>query len=138
MAISEQRVHTRAIFFRINMGTQAGTYFAFRDPGQPHAIAALILDISEGGVQILSQAGSQLTGKSFQLEMHLATADGIETLDGGEIQWVWSEPEGMYTRSGFVSRAEGHTLDSLVQGLPVPADRVIRCALHPVGHMAAA
>ncbi|MDR7306706.1 hypothetical protein [Rhodoferax saidenbachensis] len=38
--------------------------FAFRDANNPQSIAALVMDISEGGVQILSQAGLQLTGKS--------------------------------------------------------------------------
>ncbi|WP_296510928.1 PilZ domain-containing protein [Rhodoferax sp.] len=138
MARSEQRVHTRATFFRIGSGSQAATYFAFRDANQPQALAALILDVSEGGVQILSQAGSQLTGKSFQLEMHFATDQGIETLDGGEIQWVWSEPDGIYTRSGFVARAEGHSLATFIQGLPAQKEHIIRCALYPVGHLAVA
>ena len=138
MAVSEQRVHTRATYFRLGTGTQTASYFVFRDADKPDAIAALILDISEGGVQILSQAGSYLTGKSFRLDLHVASADGFEVVDGGEVQWVWSQPEGIYTRSGFVSRAEGHSLATLLQGLPVQNEQVIRCALYPVGHMATA
>ncbi|NBW50412.1 MAG: PilZ domain-containing protein [Betaproteobacteria bacterium] len=138
MAVSEQRVHTRATFFRLGTGQQAESYFSFRDASRQDAIAALIVDISEGGVQVLSQAGSYLTGKSFRLDLHVASVDGIETVDGGEVQWVWSQPEGIYTRSGFVARAEGHSLATLLQGLPVQNEQVIRCALYPVGHMATA
>ncbi len=138
MAVTEQRVHTRATFFRLGTGNNTESYFSFRDPSRQDAIAALIVDISEGGVQIISQAGSYLTGKSFRLELHIATANGIETVDGGEVQWVWSQPEGIYTRSGFVSRAEGGSLAKLRSGLPVQEEQVIRCALYPVGQTAAA
>lgn len=138
MSFPEQRVHTRAIFFRLGSGGHAETYFAFRDADKPDAIAALVLDVSEGGIQILSQAGSQLTGKSFRLELHVRGAQGFQTMDGGEIQWVWSRPEGIYTRSGFVARAEGHTLSDLMQGLPLEGEHAVRCVLHPVGQMALA
>jgi hypothetical protein len=138
MAASEQRVHTRATYFRLGSGSQTESYFVFRDADKPDAIAALVLDISEGGLQILSQAGSYLTGKSFRLQLHTASADGFELVDGGEIQWVWSRPEGIYTRSGFVARAEGHSLATLLTGLPAKSEHVIRCALYPVGHMATA
>lgn len=138
MAASEQRVHTRSTYFRLGTGNQSASYFVFRDANQPDAIAALVLDISEGGVQILSQAGSYLTGKSFRLELHTASADGMEIVDGGEIQWVWSRPEGIYTRSGFVARAEGHSLATLLTGLPAQDEHIIRCALYPVGQMALA
>lgn len=138
MAAPEQRVHTRATYFRLGSGRNAETYFVFRDADKPNAIAALVLDISEGGVQILSQAGSYLTGKSFRLELHTATDEGFETVDGGEIQWVWSEPEGIYTRSGFVARAEGHSLATMMPPSATQSDRVIRCALYPVGQMAMA
>jgi len=138
MPFSEQRVHTRATFFRLGTGSQAETYFSFRDADKPDAIAALVMDVSEGGIQILSQAGSQLTGRSFRLNMHIATDQGFQTIDGGEIQWVWSRPEGIYTRSGFVARAEGHTLSDLMQGLPLEGEHAVRCVLHPVGQMALA
>ena len=138
MSSPEQRVHTRAIFFRLGSGSRAETYFAFRDADKPDAIAALVLDVSEGGIQILSQAGSQLTGKSFRLELHILGDTGVRTVDGGEIQWVWSRPEGIYTRSGFVARAEGHTLADLLQGMPLEGEHAVRCALHPVGQMAVA
>ena len=42
-------------------------------------------------------------------------AQGFQTMDGGEIQWVWSRPEGIYTRSGFVARAlERHQIKGAV------------------------
>ncbi len=138
MPFPEQRVHTRATFFRLGTGHQAETYFSFRDADKPDAIAALVMDVSEGGVQILSQAGSQLTGRSFHLYLHIATSEGFQTIDGGEIQWVWSRPEGIYTRSGFVSRAEGHSLAELLQGLHVQGEHAVRCVLQPVGQMAIA
>jgi hypothetical protein len=138
MPVPEQRVHTRSTFFRLGSGPQTASYFVFRDADKPNAIAALVMDISEGGVQILSQAGSYLTGKSFRLDLQVSSADGFETVDGGEIQWIWSRPEGIYTRSGFVSRAEGHSLSTLLQGLPAQQEQVIRCALYPVGQMAIA
>lgn len=133
MASPEQRVHTRAPFFLLGTGANATALFAFRDANSPQSIAALVLDISEGGVQILSQPGSNLTGKSFHLELVVSPGDVSEKLDGGEVQWVWSRPEGMYIRSGFVARAETQVLSLLLATLQAADHKVLRCVLHPVG-----
>jgi len=138
MASSDKRVYTRAPFFRLGTGANATSMFAFRDENSPRSIAALVMDISEGGVQILSQAGLQLTGKSFHLELVVSPTDVSEKLDGGEMQWVWSRPEGMYTRSGFVARADTQVLSMLVATLQAADHKVLRCVLHPVGEQAMA
>jgi hypothetical protein len=138
MASSEQRVHTRAPFFLLGTGANATPMFAFRDANNPQSIAALVMDISEGGVQILSQAGLQLTGKSFHLELVVSPGDVSEKLDGGEVQWVWSRPEGMYIRSGFVARADTQVLSLLLATLQAADHKVLRCVLHPVGEQALA
>ena len=132
MPTSENRVHTRASFFRLGTGPQTESYFSFRASDKPDAIAALIMDLSPKGAKILSQAGSYLTGKTFRLEMHFATEEGFESVDGGDIKWVWSEPEGIYTMSGFEVTAADQDLVALLQGITLPAKHAIRCALYPV------
>lgn len=132
MASSDQRVHTRAPFFILGTGANATSLFAFRDTHSPKSIAALVMDIGEGGVQILSQPGLPLTGKSFHLQLVVSPTDVSEKLDGGEVQWVWSRPEGMYIRSGFVARADTQVLAMLVATLQAADHRVLRCVLHPV------
>ncbi len=54
------------------------------------------------------------------------------------MQCVWSQPEGMLTRSGFVARAETQVLPLLLATLQAANHRVQRCLLHPVGASALA
>ena len=136
MEISEKRVHTRAQFFRLGTGANATSMFAFRDEANPQSIAALVLDISEGGLQILSQAGALMPGKAFQLELVVSPSDASEKLAAGHVQWVWSRPEGIYTRSGFVLQTDASSLPTLVAALQAADQQMLRCVLHPVSAQA--
>jgi hypothetical protein len=136
MEISEKRVHTRAQFFRLGTGANATSMFAFRDEANPQSIAALVLDISEGGLQILSHAGALMPGKAFQLELVVSPSDASEKLVAGDVQWVWSRPEGIYTRSGFVMQTDASRLSTLVATLHAADQQMLRCVLHPLSRQA--
>ena len=138
MTQSEQRAHPRAIYFRLGTGAHAESYFSFRSAAHPEAIAALVLDYSEGGVQLLATADTDLTRQAFRLELHTAGASGIKSIDAGEIQWVWSRPEGVYTRSGFATLQKNEAATQILGTLAGQADQVIRCALYPLRQLAAA
>ena len=138
MTQSEQRVHPRAIYFRLGTGAHTESYFSFRSAAHPEAIAALVLDYSEGGMQLLATADTDLTRQRFRLELHTAGANGIASIDAGEIQWVWSRPEGVYTRSGFASIQKSEAASQALGGLAAHTEHVIRCALYPLRDMVAA
>ena len=129
MTFPEQRSHARAPLQPLGPSTPWPLAL------QTHALGTVraeVLDISEGGVQILSRHDLRLTGKSFHLQVVVCHRDSTEVMDGGEIQGVWSHSGQAHSRSGFLVRADRKALAHLVQKLRTTAPRVLHCMLHPV------
>lgn len=126
MALFEQRSHARAPLPPLGVSAHGPQLHA------PGSVAAQVLDISEGGVQIRSRPSQPLTGKSFHLQVLLGPWDKAELLDGGEIQCVWSHTEQMHSRSGFLVRADRQALAGLSHRLHALAPQVLHCLLRPV------
>jgi hypothetical protein len=126
----EKRVHTRAQYFLIKDHDEAVPIYAFREADDFAAIPALVVDISDGGVQVLSTDAAELSQRVYDLELVVGEAlqGGIERL---EVHRVWSRPDGVNVRSGFVfapSRDPHLEWATVLSGAP---HHVLRCVLHP-------
>jgi hypothetical protein len=127
---SERRTYARAQYFLLRDGSEQVPVFAFRPENEADAVPALVVDISEGGVQILSTPITQISIGSYTLE--LVPADG--TLPGKRhiVHLVWSRPEGMNIRSGFVFDNPSESNADVAALLTASKHRILRCVLHPV------
>jgi hypothetical protein len=106
MESSERRTHTLAQFFLVRQDHDYVPVFAFRSPDDIDAVPALVVDASEGGVQILTTVNATVEGLHYELEVLCAEA-GSARLPAWEVHLVWSRQEGMYVKSGFVFETAG-------------------------------
>jgi hypothetical protein len=131
---SNQRLHTRAPCFllRTGSGLEFVPVFAFRASDEPDAIAALVVDISVGGLQILSQSDANIQSSTFKLELIQSDIQthAVQSLHTCEVQWVWSKSDGMYLRSGFSFRTGAERIPSLIEQLNASEHHLLRCVLH--------
>lgn len=128
---TENRVHTRAQFFRISSpGEDPVAVYAFRAENDKDAIPALVVDLSEGGVQILSNTTAPLVGSLFNL--NLVPETPLPDLHPYQVQKVWSCTEGIYVKTGF-EFAEGVAIgETLIKLFSSNENCFLRCVLHPV------
>lgn len=129
---ADKRTHTRAQYFLIKEAKEAIPIYAFRDPTDTLAIPALVVDLGDGGVQILTTNGVDLSLERYALEL-VVTGSTVDAAIGREpVQLVWSRPDGTNVRSGFAfSRGEevGAKWSQLLEGQP---HHLLRCVLHPL------
>lgn len=128
---ADKRTHTRAQYFLIKDGPQVVPVYAFREQDDVLAVPALVVDIGEGGVQILSTHTSDLSQPSYDLELVTETPTA-QPLERARIEKVWSREDGVNIRSGFAftqASNAGAAWIEILQGAP---HHLLRCVLHPV------
>jgi len=129
---ADKRMHTRTQYFLIKDEKQAIPIYAFRDPSDLLAIPALVVDIGEGGVQILTTRGADLSQQAFNLELVDAGEPSDTELRREQIQMVWSREDGTNIRTGFAFTQGLDVGARWVQILESAPHRLLRCILHPV------
>jgi len=132
MNMTDQRIYVRSTCFLLHDGHTALPDFAFRASTESLAIAALVIDISEGGLQILSQPEDILVDKRFAMELMHGPQDDAIALHTCEIEWVWSCPQGMYIRNGFAFSGQDVSNTELLTQLNASEHHAVRCVLHPL------
>jgi c-di-GMP-binding flagellar brake protein YcgR len=127
---TENRVHTRAQFFRINAGHDPVAVFAFRAQSDVEAIPALVVDLSGGGVQILSNTTAPLEGSVYNLELVPETP--VPDLNFYRVQKVWSRLEGLYVKTGFEFASGTDEGEVVLKLFSSNKHHLLRCVLHPL------
>lgn len=128
--MNDKRTHTRAQYFLIKDAGQAVPIYAFRDPDDMLAIPALVVDISDGGVQVLTADATELS-QIYNLELIVEPTDGTE-LGRVEVRKVWSKEDGVNIRTGFAFSHHSETgakWNEILQNAP---HHLLRCVLHPL------
>jgi len=129
---ANKRMHTRTQYFLIKDDKQAIPIYAFRDPTDLSAIPALVVDIGDGGIQILTTRGVDLSQQTFDLELVDAGEPSDTELRREQIQMVWSREDGTNIRTGFAFTQGLDVGARWVQILESAPHRLLRCILHPV------
>ena len=103
MNTPESRAHKRVQFFLVHLGEhEIKPVWVFKSTEQSQAMPGLLLNLSEGGMQILTELESSLTKARYQLSFLKDEASPGLNLADCQVQLLWSEHEaGMHTRSGF-------------------------------------
>lgn len=130
MTSSEKRRHPRSQYFLLSEDGQPLPVYAFRAEQEPATIAALLLDLSEGGVQVLTAAGDAPDEPYYGLEVvHAAKPEAV----AGRLRVarVWQRADGVNVRTGFAFVAPDATSAALGQYLSAAPHHLLRCVLHP-------
>lgn len=127
---NDKRVHTRTQYFLVYDRDELVTFFAFRPEDVVDAIPALVVDISNGGVQVLT-ANTQWLAQSDYL-MELVTDDAADREKRYPVRVVWSRPDGVNTRCGLAFAAGVAVAEQAGPILAGSAHHMLRCVLYPV------
>lgn len=133
---NEKRVHERAQFFLLNDGREYMPVWVFRPVDDAAALACLVIDLSPGGVQVISEKHGIEPGQHCRMAFIPDDRQGLPTVDA---RLVWSRADrGLHVYSGFEFTGEtGDTVDRLIGSLRDGAVRYLRCTLIPVDETAA-
>ena len=127
---TDKRVNTRSQYFLVHDGSELVTYFAFRPEDAVDAIPALVVDISNGGVQVLTANTQGLAQSDYLLE--LVTDDTAAREKRYAVRVVWSRPNGVNTRCGLAFAAGLVVAEETGAILAGSDHRMLRCVLYPV------
>ncbi|MEP6502111.1 MAG: PilZ domain-containing protein, partial [Betaproteobacteria bacterium] len=74
---TELRAHRRVEFFRVPAEHHHLPVWVFMPTGTDDALAGLVLNFSDGGVQVLTNADEPLDGASYELQLLLGEDDAV-------------------------------------------------------------
>jgi hypothetical protein len=128
---TEKRAHERAQFFLINDGREFMPVWVFRPASDEGALACLVIDLSPGGVQVISEKHDIEPGQHCRLTF---LSDDPDSFPGVDARLVWSRANmGLHAYSGFEFTGKtGDTIDRLIDSLRYGSARYLRCTLRPV------
>jgi hypothetical protein len=125
----EKRVNPRSQFFLLQSDGEPISFYSFRPEDAVDAVPALVVDISSGGLQILTADTNELAQKSYRLE--LVSGGRVGSGKKYDVHAVWSRPDGVNVRTGFATdkgSALNEEVEMLLSGSVV---KVLRCVLYP-------
>jgi len=127
--IPEKRVNPRSQFFLLQSEGEPVSFYSFRPEDAVDAVPALVVDISSGGLQILTADTSELVQKSYRLE--LVTEGRVGGGKQYDVHSVWSRPDGVNVRTGFAADEGSVLLEEVAVLLSGSEVKVLRCVLYP-------
>lgn len=136
---SENRRHQRVQFFLVPLGThEIRPVWVFNSPEHADALPALLVNLSTGGLQVLTELESEMPSGQYQLSFLPDEAQPDMALGDCQIQLLWTEREaGMHTRSGFAFTGQ---IPTDLQDLLTHEDAAkmfLRCVIMPVSEVRA-
>jgi PilZ domain len=133
-AASNQRLHQRVQFFRLRTEEGFVPVFAFAPPSDGEAIAAIVVDLSAGGIQILCSTEDFVETSLYDCTLMMADQD--QACESWVVRRVWSREEGMYLQSGFSFSVKAPVESVLQAQLENAKHHMLRCVLHPLKQVA--
>jgi len=133
---SYHRAHQRVQFFRLRTDDGFVPIFAFAPTEDVDAIPAVVLDLSEGGVQIVCSSDDFVQTAMYDCALVKADLDPAQQSESWVLRRVWSREEGMYLRIGFSFPVKMPVTSMLMTQLDHSEHHVLRCVLHPLERVA--
>jgi hypothetical protein len=126
---TEKRVSTRSQFFLLQSDGEPIPFYAFRPEDAIDAVPALVVDLSDGGLQILTASNQALDQDSYLLE--LVTLERVGSGKKYRVHAVWSRPDGVNMRTGFAFDDGAGLVEQVELLRSGSAHHVLRCVLYP-------
>ena len=125
----EKRTNARSQFFLLQTGGQPVPFYSFRPEEAVDAVPALVVDLSDGGLQVLTATGQMLPHKNYRLELVTGGLVGSGKQFG--VHAIWSRPDGVNLRTGFAFEDHAAIADEVAVLLSGSERKVLRCVLYP-------
>jgi len=137
MQETEQRHHERVQYFMVQESNHnLIPIWVFTPADDPDLSAGLVLDISNGGIQILTSAKTPIApGARYRIRfLALDSQEADSNLPDLELTQIWSRPEGrLYLRHGFeFSNGSDIDLTPFAERLQASELQILRCTIKAV------
>ncbi|NDI85686.1 PilZ domain-containing protein [Undibacterium crateris] len=128
----EKRQYQRIQFFRLVKDQELIPVWVFNSVSPGSSIAALVIDMSETGMQVLTSAEEKPEAIHYFLNFLCDEGNALD-IPAMQVERVWSENEqGLYVRSGFrLDAIDRLTLDLMQDKMHKNPVAFIRCSLSP-------
>ncbi len=132
---ADQRTHRRVECFRVPAHREQVPVWVFRPADATDAVAGLVLNLSDGGVQVLTAAEELPAHERYDIQLLLGEDDQVPRFRG-RVTRVWTRDASDAGRlTGFrfdEARSSAETFIRTYQAL-TPERRWVRCLLVPAG-----
>lgn len=125
----DKRVSPRSQYFLLQTDGEPVSFYSFRPEDAVDAVPALVVDLSDGGLQILTANPQELTQESYMLELVINELVGHGNKYA--VHSVWSRPNGVNLRTGFAFDQGVELAEEVKAILTGTEHRVLRCVLYP-------
>lgn len=129
----ENRRTERVEFLLVPVAREQVPVWLFKPPRLAQAIAGLIVNLSKGGVQVLTSSQHRLLHDLYTVELMLGEADGVAAFSG-EVRRVWTHHYSSFAEaSGMVFIDPESPVAEFVQQFQPRQSRQtwVRCMLTP-------
>ncbi|MFZ6863696.1 hypothetical protein ACO0K7_13775 [Undibacterium sp. Ji67W] len=132
MTQPDNRSFQRVQFFRLPKEHGFIPVWVFNRDGEDNSLSALVVDMSESGIQLLTSFDEKIAHSQYQLRILEEEENALE-MPVIQLKHIWSTPEGgMHIRSGFSFQPmDSETVILILQRMQTRQQNYIRCALTP-------
>ena len=127
--MTEKRVHTRSQFFLLNSDGEPVSFFSFRPEDAVDATPGLVVDLSDGGLQILTANAQNLAEVNYTME--LVVGERVGNGKKYPVSQVWTRPDGVNVRSGYAFVDGAAAAQEVGELLAASERKILRCVLYP-------
>ena len=134
-SLVEHRSHRRVAFFRVPTQREQVPVWVFKPQDAAHAIAGLVMNLSEGGLQVLTGAADEPDGVAFEIQLLLGESEAVPRFRG-RVTRVWTrESASAGWLSGFHFVDEHSSAEAFIRRwqADMPERRWVRCLLVSTG-----
>jgi hypothetical protein len=127
----ELRAHRRVEFFRVPIEHQALPVWVFMPTGARDAVAGIVLNFSDGGVQVLTNADVPLDNVFYELQLLLGEDETVPRFRA-QVSRVWTrDAETLGKLSGFRFEQPHSSAEDFIRSYQSDhvAERWVRCLL---------
>ena len=132
---TDHRIHRRVECFVVHQQRERVPVWVFKPADAVEASAGLVINLSEGGLQVLTAAGESLDRSSYEIQLLLGEDEHVPRFRG-RVSRVWTRdaPSAGWI-SGFSFDDNHSSAEAFIRTYQAstPERRWIRCLLVPCG-----
>jgi hypothetical protein len=131
----EHRIHRRVEFFLVPDRRERVPVWVFKPADAVDAIAGLVMNLSDGGLQVMTASDDALDRERYEIQLLLGEDDAVPRFRG-RVTRVWTrEAASAGWLAGLRFDDERSSAEDFIRVYqsPTPERRWVRCLLMPLG-----
>ena len=131
---SDHRSHRRVEFFRVPVRREQVPVWVFKPADSVEASAGLVMNLSEGGLQVLTANDDALVRSDYEMQLLLGEDEAIPRFRGRVTRMWTREAVGAGWLNGLRFDEAQSPAEAFIRAYQAPGDarRWVRCLLTPV------